>query len=34
MALPWLVAIGTEYVVFRRFFPTDLDAGAQRGETK
>ena len=27
--LPWLVAIGTEYVVFRRFFATDLDAGAQ-----
>jgi arsenical pump membrane protein len=30
MALPWLMAIGTEYVVFRRFFATDLDAGAQR----
>ncbi|GAA0592687.1 SLC13 family permease [Streptomyces crystallinus] len=29
MALPWLVAIATEYVVFRRFFATDLDAGAQ-----
>ena len=29
MVLPWLVAIGTEYVVFRRFFATDLDAGAQ-----
>ena len=29
MALPWLVAIGTEYVVFRRFFATDLDAGAR-----
>lgn len=29
MALPWLVAIGTEYLVFRRFFATDLDAGAQ-----
>ncbi|WP_184946886.1 SLC13 family permease [Kitasatospora kifunensis] len=29
MALPWLVAIGVEYVVFRRFFTTDLDAGAQ-----
>jgi arsenical pump membrane protein len=29
MGLPWLVAIGTEYVVFRRFFATDLDAGAQ-----
>ncbi|MFD6324549.1 SLC13 family permease [Streptomyces sp. NPDC058442] len=30
MALPWLVAITTEYVVFRRFFATDLDAGAAR----
>ncbi|MEV5986774.1 SLC13 family permease [Streptomyces sp. NPDC052051] len=29
MALPWLVAIGAEYLVFRRFFATDLDAGAQ-----
>lgn len=28
MALPWLVAIGAEYVVIRRFFATDLDAGA------
>ncbi len=28
MALPWLVAIGAEYAVFRRFFATDLDAGA------
>ncbi|MEU7023745.1 SLC13 family permease [Streptomyces sp. NPDC046203] len=28
MTLPWLVAIGIEYVVFRRFFATDLDAGA------
>lgn len=28
MALPWLVAITAEYVVFRRFFATDLDAGA------
>jgi arsenical pump membrane protein len=28
MALPWLCAIGTEYVVFRRFFAADLDAGA------
>jgi arsenical pump membrane protein len=26
MALPWLVAIGAEYVVFRRFFAADLDA--------
>jgi arsenical pump membrane protein len=29
MALPWLAAIGTEYVVFRRFFAADLGAGAQ-----
>jgi arsenical pump membrane protein len=28
MALPWLVAIAVEFVVFRRFFATDLDAGA------
>ncbi|MEU0116370.1 SLC13 family permease [Streptomyces bobili] len=28
MALPWVVAIAAEYVVFRRFFATDLDAGA------
>jgi arsenical pump membrane protein len=28
MALPWLVAIGVEYAVFRRFFATDLNAGA------
>jgi arsenical pump membrane protein len=33
MAPPWLVAIGTEYVVFRRFFATDLDAGAQAPPT-
>ncbi|WP_406209920.1 SLC13 family permease [Streptomyces decoyicus] len=26
MALPWLVAIGVEYLVFRRFFATDLAA--------
>jgi arsenical pump membrane protein len=26
MVLPWLVAIGTEFVVFRRFFAPDLDA--------
>jgi arsenical pump membrane protein len=31
MALPWLVAIGVEYVVFRRFFASDLDAGAGGG---
>jgi arsenical pump membrane protein len=29
MALPWLVAIACEYAVFRRFFATDLDAGAR-----
>jgi arsenical pump membrane protein len=29
MALPWLVAIGVEYLALRRFFATDLDAGAQ-----
>ncbi len=29
MALPWLVAISAEYAVFRRFFASDLDAGAQ-----
>lgn len=28
MALPWVVAIVAEYVVFRRFFRTDLDAPA------
>ncbi|MFC0108405.1 SLC13 family permease [Kibdelosporangium aridum] len=27
MALPWLVAIAVEYLVFRRFFAADLDAG-------
>ncbi|MFG2633903.1 arsenic transporter [Streptomyces sp. NPDC048362] len=31
MALPWLVAIGTEYVVFRRFFARDLAAAAPGG---
>jgi arsenical pump membrane protein len=31
MALPWLAVIGTEYVVFRRFFAADLQAGG--GET-
>ena len=29
MAVPWLAAIAVEYVVSRRFFATDLDAGAQ-----
>ncbi|MFF4014587.1 arsenic transporter [Streptomyces sp. NPDC001843] len=28
MALPWLVAIGAEYAVFRRFFARDLSAAA------
>ncbi|POX59164.1 arsenic transporter [Streptomyces sp. Ru62] len=28
MALPWLAAIGVEYVVFRRFFARDLAAAA------
>ncbi|MEV5320188.1 SLC13 family permease [Streptomyces sp. NPDC052687] len=29
MALPWVAAIAVEYLVFRRFFATELDAGAQ-----
>ncbi|TKA04601.1 SLC13 family permease [Actinacidiphila oryziradicis] len=29
MALPWLASIGVEYLVFRRFFAADLNAGAQ-----
>ncbi|MFF7934344.1 MULTISPECIES: SLC13 family permease [unclassified Streptomyces] len=29
MALPWVAAIGVEYLIFRRFFAADLDAGAQ-----
>ncbi|GHI85172.1 SLC13 family permease [Streptomyces xanthophaeus] len=33
MTLPWLVAIAVEYVVFRRFFATDLDAGASAPAT-
>ncbi|MCX4918477.1 MULTISPECIES: arsenic transporter [unclassified Streptomyces] len=28
MVLPWLVAIGAEYLVFRRFFARDIAAGA------
>ncbi|MEU6372389.1 arsenic transporter [Streptomyces sp. NPDC046909] len=35
MALPWLVAIGAEYLLFRRFFADDLkavDAGPDTGE--
>ena len=31
MALPWLLAIGVEYLVLRRFFAADLDAGATGG---
>ena len=30
MAVPWLAAIGVEYVVFRRFFSSDLSTGARR----
>ncbi|MDQ0597035.1 arsenical pump membrane protein [Streptomyces canus] len=33
MALPWLVAIGAEYLVFRRFFEDDLKAPAARSDT-
>jgi arsenical pump membrane protein len=33
MALPWLVAVAVEYVVFRRFFATDLTASANRPTT-
>jgi Na+/H+ antiporter NhaD/arsenite permease-like protein len=29
MALPWLAAIATEYLVLTRFFAADLDTGAQ-----
>ncbi len=32
MALPWLVAIGIEYAVFRRFFRADLAASAVPAE--
>ncbi|MEU4114214.1 arsenic transporter [Kitasatospora sp. NPDC028055] len=31
MALPWLVAVAVEYVVLRRFFAADLDAGTAAG---
>ncbi|MFH8336768.1 SLC13 family permease [Streptomyces sp. AM6-12] len=31
MALPWLAAIGVEYLVFRRFFAGDLAAAAPAG---
>ncbi|WP_439678863.1 SLC13 family permease [Embleya sp. MST-111070] len=33
MVLPWLVAIAAEYLVFRRFFAADLDAGAEAPPT-
>lgn len=33
MALPWLVAIGAEYLLFRRFFADDLKAVAARSDT-
>ncbi|RAS64842.1 arsenite efflux membrane protein ArsB [Lentzea atacamensis] len=33
MALPWVVAIAIEYVVFRRFFRTDLDAPVHPSDT-
>jgi arsenical pump membrane protein len=29
MAVPWLAAIGVEYVVFRRFFASDLSTGGR-----
>ncbi|MFD7709219.1 SLC13 family permease [Streptomyces sp. NPDC059785] len=33
MALPWLVAVGAEYLVFRRFFARDLCAAAPAPDT-
>lgn len=33
MALPWLVAIGAEYLVFRRFFADDLKAAVAAPDT-
>jgi len=33
MALPWLAVIAVEYLVFRRFFAADLDAGAHDAGT-
>lgn len=33
MALPWLVAIGAEYLLFRRFFEDDLKAAVARSDT-
>ncbi|MFF5189255.1 SLC13 family permease [Streptomyces sp. NPDC000345] len=32
MTLPWLVAVGLEYAVFRRFFAADLTAGPPAAE--
>jgi arsenical pump membrane protein len=32
MALPWLAVIGVEYVVFGRFFASDLNAGPGRNQ--
>ena len=34
MALPWLAVIGVEYVVFGRFFASDLDAGQADGDAE
>ncbi len=34
MAVPWLVAIGVEYVVFRAYFRADLAAGASPAEAR
>ncbi|GAB3874508.1 ArsB/NhaD family transporter [Kibdelosporangium lantanae] len=34
MVLPWLVAIGVEYVVFRRFFAADLRVAGVRPEIR
>ncbi|WP_370381696.1 SLC13 family permease [Catenulispora sp. GAS73] len=31
MAVPWVAAVGTEYVVFRKYFAGDLAAGAEEG---
>lgn len=33
MALPWLIAIGAEYLVFRRFFADDLKAAVAAPDT-
>jgi arsenical pump membrane protein len=34
MALPWLAAIGTEYLIFRRFFAPDLSAAVSQPPTE